>query len=92
MTRPWPACCSTRSETNPFEEAAYWSEVLRQARTNVALKSRLVAARMDVGGLPASLDRIEEFAAKHGFVSVFQTSAKTGEGCPESRARHSRFL
>lgn len=72
-----------RSETNPFEGAAYWAEVLKQARTNARLTALLVAARTDVGGLPASLDRIKEFAAKHGFAKVFQTSAKTGEGCSE---------
>jgi small GTP-binding protein len=74
---------NARSATNPFEGPAYWAEVLKQARTRVALRMLLVAARVDVGGLPASLDRIHEFAAKHGFAGVFQTSAKSGEGCPE---------
>ncbi len=72
-----------RSETKPFEGAGYWSEVLKQAKTNAKLTSLLVAARTDVGGLPASIERIKAFAAEHGFGGVFQTSAKTGEGCPE---------
>lgn len=39
-----------RNETNPFEGAAYWSQVLDQARTNTKLKKLLVATRIDVGG------------------------------------------
>ena len=72
-----------RNETNPFEGAAYWSQVLKQARTNMQMPRLLVAARIDVGGLPASLERINAFAQEHGFTDVFQTSAKTGDGCAE---------
>jgi len=72
-----------RSETKPFEGAAYWDKVLKQARTNAKQTSPLVAARTDVGGLPASIERIKAFAVEHGFGDVFQTSAKTGEGCAE---------
>jgi small GTP-binding protein len=76
-----------RSETSPFEPAAYWARVLKQARTNAPLTKYLVASRVDVGGLPASLDRIEAFAREHGFDGFFQTSAATGEGCEELLAR-----
>lgn len=73
----------SRSETNPFEGAAYWSAVLDQARTNTKLKKILVASRIDVGGLPASQSRIEAFARDNGFERFIATSAFTGEGCDE---------
>jgi len=72
-----------RSETNPFEGAAYWSQVLDQTRTNAKLKKLLVASRVDVGGLPASRDRIESFAQENGFAQFIPTSARTGEGCED---------
>ncbi len=72
-----------RNETNPFEGAAYWSQVLDQARTNTKLKKLLVAARIDVGGLPAGQERIEAFARENGFEQFIATSAYTGEGCEE---------
>jgi len=72
-----------RSETNPFEAAAYWSQVLDQARTNTKLAKFLVASRIDVGGLPAGRERIETFARDHGFAGFIATSANTGEGCDE---------
>ena len=70
-----------RSETNPLEGAAYWSQALDQARTNAAVAKLLVPARIDVGGLPASGERLRAFAREHGFAGVFPTSAFTGEGC-----------
>jgi WD40 repeat protein len=73
----------SRSETNPFEGAAYWSKVLDQARTNTKLKKLLIASRIDVGGLPAGRDRIEEFARESRFDEFLATSAMTGEGCDE---------
>jgi small GTP-binding protein len=72
-----------RSETNPFEGAAYWSQVLDQARTNTKLKKLLVASRIDVGGLPASKERIDTFVQENGFAQFIPTSARTGEGCKE---------
>jgi GTPase Era involved in 16S rRNA processing len=70
-----------RSETNPLEGAAYWSQALDQVRTNAPLAKLLVPARIDVGGLPVSQDRLRAFAQQHGFAGVFPTSAYTGEGC-----------
>jgi small GTP-binding protein len=72
-----------RSETNPFEGAAYWSRVLDQARTNTKLKKLLIASRIDVGGLPAGKERIEAFRLENGFAQFIPTSASTGEGCNE---------
>ena len=82
-----------RSETNPFEAAAYWSQVLDQARTNTKLAIFLVASRIDVGGLPAGRERIEQFAREHGFAGFIPTSANTGEGCAQLlEAIHSGIL
>jgi small GTP-binding protein len=72
-----------RSETNPFEGPAYWSQVLDQARTNTKVKKLLVASRIDVGGLPAGRERIEAFARENGFEKLISTSANTGEGCAQ---------
>jgi small GTP-binding protein len=74
-----------RSETNPFEGAAYWSQVLDQVRTNTRKKliKFLVASRSDVGGLPAGVERIDAFVRENGFAGFFRTSAKTGQGCDE---------
>ncbi|WP_229393281.1 GTPase [Methanosarcina sp. DH1] len=74
-----------RSETNPFEGAAYWSQVLDQAHTNTKKKliKFLVASRSDVGGLPAGSERIDTFVYENGFAGFFKTSAKTGKGCKE---------
>jgi Ras family len=72
-----------RSETNPFESAAYWSQVLDRARTNTKLVKFLVASRADVGGLPAGKGRIEAFCQENGFAQFISTSANTGEGCEE---------
>ncbi|NQV27910.1 MAG: TIR domain-containing protein [Rhodopirellula sp.] len=73
-----------RSETNPFDGAAYWAQVLQQTRANLQFTRFLVASRVDVGGLPASVERIQAFAQEHGFEpELFQTSALTGDGCQE---------
>ncbi|MDB5387682.1 MAG: hypothetical protein JWM11_3328 [Planctomycetaceae bacterium] len=72
-----------RNEVNPFESAAFWARVLKQARTPVPLTLFLVASRIDVGGLPVGPERIEAFAREHGFARVFHTSAFTGDGCDE---------
>ncbi|HYC59429.1 MAG TPA: TIR domain-containing protein [Thermoanaerobaculia bacterium] len=74
-----------RNETNPFEGAGYWSQVLDQARTNTKLKKLLVASRIDVGGLPAGKERIETFARENEFREFIPTSASTGEGCDALR-------
>ena len=70
-----------RNETNPFEGAAYWSQVLDQARANTKIRKILVASRIDVGGLPAGRERIESFCEEHGFETFIATSASSGEGC-----------
>ena len=72
-----------RNERNPFEGAAYWSQVLDQARSNTKLKKILVASRVDVGGLPASRERIDAFVRENKFDRFISTSAYTGEGCEE---------
>jgi hypothetical protein len=78
--------CDARRETNPLEGPAYWAQVLAQARSSVPLTKFLIAARIDVGGLPTSPERMEQFARDNGFDGFFKTSALSGEGCAELRA------
>ena len=78
--------CDSRRETHPLEGATYWARVLAQARSSVPLTKFLIASRIDVGGLPASPDRMQQFATEHGFHAFFKTSALSGEGCVELRA------
>jgi WD40 repeat protein/GTPase SAR1 family protein/DNA-directed RNA polymerase subunit RPC12/RpoP len=70
-----------RNEGNPFEVPGYWSQALDQSQINSGLKKLLIASRIDVGGLPASRERIEDFARQNGFSQFIATSAYTGEGC-----------
>jgi GTPase SAR1 family protein len=81
-----------RDETNPFVVPGYWSQALDQSRGPHPLRKILVAARIDVGGLPASRERIESFMRDHGFSSFIATSAYTGEGCDELRAAIRRAI
>ena len=67
----------------PLRGAAYWAQVLGQARTNTRVKKLLVASRVDVGGLPAGAERIDAFVRDNGFDRFIRTSAYTGEGCEE---------
>ena len=68
----------SRSETNPFEGAAYWSQVLDQACTNTKVKKLLIASRIDVGGLPASMERIQAFAHENGFARIHSHECQHG--------------
>ena len=70
-----------RNEVNPFEAAAYWSQVLDQTRSNTKLTKILVASRIDVGGLPAGRERIDTFTRENHFAEFIPTSAYTGDGC-----------
>ena len=81
-----------RNETNPFEAAKYWSQVLDQASTNTKITKLLIASRIDVGGLPAGKERIETFALENGFAQFIATSAATGEGCDDLLEAISRAI
>lgn len=71
-----------RSETDPFSGVKHWVRALAQARrleeTTVPLRTYLVAARADRGGVPVSLDRVHAMIDDLGLDGFFETSAKEG--------------
>jgi small GTP-binding protein len=69
---------------NPFEVLSQWDRDLARAARR-PLQKFLVAARCDRGHLVVSKTAIEDFMARHGFVTFLETSALTGIGCNELR-------
>lgn len=72
-----------RSETDPFAGVFHWARALQQAQgvrgsTGVPLKTFLVAARVDRGGIGVSDARIETLKQQVNVEQYFQTSARTG--------------
>jgi WD40 repeat protein len=75
----------SRSPTDPFAGVRYWERAIQQAQriqipSNSLTKKFLVAARIDVGRIGVSAERLEELKQKLGFDSYFETSAKEGWG------------
>jgi GTPase SAR1 family protein/uncharacterized Zn finger protein (UPF0148 family) len=72
----------SRSETDPFSGVKHWVRALAQARrlekTTVPLRTYLVAARADRGGVPVSSQRIQAMINDLGLDGFFETSAKEG--------------
>jgi GTPase SAR1 family protein len=72
----------SRSETDPFSGVKHWVRALAQARrledTIVPLRTYLVAARADRGGVPVSPQRIQAMIEDLGLNGFFETSAKEG--------------
>ena len=72
----------SRSETDPFSGVKHWVRALAQARrlddTVTPLRTYLVAARADRGGVAVSRQRIEAMIDDLGLDGFFQTSAKEG--------------
>jgi len=73
---------------DPFAEAADWLKALRSA---VCFKSQnreavklLISARIDVGNIRISRQKIERFLSEHGFSDYLETSAKRGDNCSDS--------
>jgi len=78
----------SRSQTDPFAGVRHWDRALRQAQrvqseTAPATCKYLVAARVDVGRIGASADRIESLCQELNFDRYFATSAKEGWGIEE---------
>ena len=71
-----------RSEIDPFSGVKHWVRALAQARrledTTVPLRSYLVAARADRGGVPVSRERVEAMVDELTLDGFFETSAKEG--------------
>jgi GTPase SAR1 family protein len=72
----------SRSETDPFAGVKHWVRALAQARrleeTTVPLRTYLVAARADRGGVPVSRERVQAIIDDLGLDGFFETSAKEG--------------
>jgi WD40 repeat protein len=72
----------SRSEIDPFSGVKHWVRALAQARrleeTTVPLRTYLVAARADRGGMPVSLERVQTIVDDLGLDGFFETSAKEG--------------
>ena len=68
-------------KNDAFEALGQWDRDITRASRRPFVKM-LAAGRVDVGGLRMSRGEMETFAKDRGFVTpVFETSAKTGEGC-----------
>jgi TIR domain/Ras family len=73
----------SRSETDPFSGIKHWVRALAQARqlegpAAVPVKSYLVAARADRGGVAVTRERIQGMVEDFGLDGFFETSAKEG--------------
>ncbi len=72
----------SRSETDPFSGVKHWVRALAQARrleeTAVPLRTYLVAARADRGGVAVSFERVQAMIGDLGLDGFFETSAKEG--------------
>jgi WD40 repeat protein len=78
----------SRSETDPFSGVKYWVRALAQARllegqAAVPLRTYLVAARADRGGVAVTPARIQGILDDFGLDGFFETSAKEGWGIRE---------
>src|SRR6185369_13510172 len=78
----------SRSQTDPFAGVRHWDRALRQAQRVQSgslppTQKYLVAARVDVGRIGASIERIEAVRQDLNFDRYFETSAKEGWGIKE---------
>jgi small GTP-binding protein len=87
----------SRGQTDPFAGVQHWVKALRQAQAmrqqlTKPIKLLLVAARVDVGRIGVSRQRIEEVKAELGFDEYIETSAKVGWGVDELAAAIRRAI
>jgi WD40 repeat protein/GTPase SAR1 family protein len=73
----------SRNQTDPFAGVRYWDRAIRQAArihddSAPPIKKFLVAARVDVGAIGISQERINELMRECQFSKFFKTSAKEG--------------
>jgi WD40 repeat protein len=71
------------SDIDPFSGVHYWNRALNEAQrlqgdSALPLRKFLVAARVDRGGIDASMQRIDTLVRELGFDGYFQTSARKG--------------
>ncbi len=77
-----------RNETDPFAGVRHWRRALIQAqlrKRSQTMRSILVAARIDRGGIAVSRPRIDSIRRELGFSDFIETSAKEGWGVRELR-------
>lgn len=72
-----------RSDTDPFAGVRHWRRALRQAHSiqgeaALSMRTFLVAARTDRGGISVSRVRVETLMQELGIDGYFETSAKEG--------------
>lgn len=75
----------SRSQTDPFAGVRHWDKALRQAERiqeelKLSIVKFLVAARVDVGRLGVSSERIQLLLRELSFDKFFETSAKESWG------------
>lgn len=72
---------------DPFAEVGDWLKALRAAVTarNPAREAvkLLIAARVDVGAIKISQQKIDRFLREHGLAAYLETSAKRGDNCSD---------
>jgi hypothetical protein len=78
----------SRNEADPFSGIKHWVRALAQARrlegaAAVPLRTYLVAARADRGGIAVTSERIRGLIDDFGLDGYFETSAKEGWAIPE---------
>ncbi|HEX3958354.1 MAG TPA: TIR domain-containing protein [Trebonia sp.] len=79
----------SRSETTPLAGVFHWARAIRHAHpvTTGGLKTFLVAARTDRGGITVSSERIQQVMRDFAIDEYFATSAKEGTNTGSLRSR-----
>jgi GTPase SAR1 family protein len=79
----------SRSETTPLAGVFHWARAIRHAHpvTTGGLKTFLIAARTDRGGITVSSERIQQVMTDFALDEYFETSAKEGTNTSALRSR-----
>ena len=67
---------------NPFRGVSHWDKALMRIVGKDCVKL-LVAGRIDRGYPTVTIDKIEDYRKKHGYLKFIETSSKTGKGVEE---------
>lgn len=85
----------SQHDLDTFAGVRHWARAFDRIRADLShgysrrLVTFLVASRIDVGGIPAGRNRIDQITRELGFDDYFETSAKDGTGVAElSQAIH----
>jgi small GTP-binding protein len=73
---------------DPFSDAVNWIKAVRAAVTKKNKKREvanlLIAARINMGDIKVSQQKIDSFRQEHGIADYLPTSAETGENCSDA--------